>query len=54
MKRLCVFYKHAALYVGKRIDWIVCKQCRKALDKGILPLVLLVEGCPKKGNHRGK
>jgi hypothetical protein len=36
IKRLCVFHKDAAAYVGKRIEWIVCKQCQRGLRTGKL------------------
>jgi len=34
MKRLCVFYKSAAKFVGKPIEWIVCKECQRKLQRG--------------------
>jgi hypothetical protein len=34
MKRLCVFYYKAFAYLGKPIDWIICKQCQCKLAKG--------------------
>ena len=34
MKKLCVFYKDAEEWIGKRIDWIVCKECAKKLRDG--------------------
>lgn len=34
MKRLCIFYKYAGNYLGKPIDWIVCKECQKKLHYG--------------------
>ena len=34
MKRLCIFYKNADAYIGKQIDWIVCKQCQRKLRSG--------------------
>lgn len=38
MKRLCVFYKHAATYIGKPIEWIVCRECQKHLHSGDIHL----------------
>lgn len=32
-KRLCIFYKKAADWWGKDINWIVCKECQKKLKK---------------------
>lgn len=34
MKRLCIFYKFADKWLGKKIEWIVCKACQKRLLKG--------------------
>lgn len=34
MKRLCIFYVFAADWLGKPVEWIVCKQCQKKLRKG--------------------
>lgn len=34
VKRLCVFYKFADKWVGKKIEWIVCKECQKKLRAG--------------------
>src|SRR5579859_4093418 len=34
MKRLCVFYKRAHDWLGKPIEWIVCKECQKRLRRG--------------------
>lgn len=34
MKRLCVFYYKARDWVGKPVEWIVCKECQKQLRKG--------------------
>jgi len=34
MKRLCVFYKYAAKFVGKPIEWMVCKECQRKLQRG--------------------
>lgn len=31
MKRLCVFYRLAWQWRGRPIEWIVCKECQKAL-----------------------
>jgi hypothetical protein len=38
MKNLCVFYKFADRWVGKKIKWIVCKECQKKLGKEIARL----------------
>jgi hypothetical protein len=37
MKRLCFFYKNAPAYVGKKIEWIICRQCNRKLRKGVVP-----------------
>lgn len=34
MKRLCVFYYKAYEWLGKPIDWIICKECQRDLAKG--------------------
>lgn len=34
MKRLCVFYYRAEEWVGKRVEWIVCKECSKKIREG--------------------
>lgn len=38
MKRLCVFYKghkqSAEDWLGKLVEWVVCKECQKKLQKG--------------------
>ena len=36
MKRLCVFYKLASKWQGKRVEWIVCKECQKHIKQGRL------------------
>lgn len=33
MKRLCIFYKKAGLWHGRRVNWIVCNECQKKLGK---------------------
>lgn len=33
MKRLCVFYYKAPLWLGKPVEWIVCKECQKKLHE---------------------
>ena len=35
MKRLCVFYYKAYEWLGKPIDWIICKECQRGLAKGV-------------------
>jgi hypothetical protein len=40
MKRLCIFYdspnrKTALDWLGKPVQWIICKKCQKLLAKGI-------------------
>jgi hypothetical protein len=40
MKRLCVFYdspsrKTARDWLGKSIQWIVCKKCQRVLARGV-------------------
>ena len=40
-KRLCVFYNRAAQYLFPRdIEWILCKECRKAIERGELGSIL--------------
>lgn len=34
MKRLCMFYKKANEWVGKPIEWIICKECQKKILRG--------------------
>jgi hypothetical protein len=34
MRKLCVFYKNAAAYLGKPIVWIVCRECQDKLRAG--------------------
>jgi hypothetical protein len=34
MKRLCVFYYTADSWFGKKIEWIICKECQKKLKRG--------------------
>lgn len=39
MKRLCVFYdtpkrRTASEWLGRNIEWIVCKRCQKILRSG--------------------
>jgi hypothetical protein len=39
MKRLCVFYdsptrRTARDWLGKPVQWIICKECQKLLTKG--------------------
>jgi uncharacterized protein YlaI len=34
MKRLCIFYKHADRWIGKPIEWIVCKECQRKIQRG--------------------
>jgi hypothetical protein len=36
MKRLCVFYRLASQWQGKRVEWIVCKECQKKIQNGRL------------------
>jgi hypothetical protein len=35
-KRLCVFYVDAHAYYWKDIEWIVCKECQRFIQKGII------------------
>lgn len=40
MKRRCIFYdsptrKTASDFMGKKVEWIVCKECQKKLQKGV-------------------
>jgi hypothetical protein len=41
LKRLCVFYYRAARWAGRtKIEWIVCKQCRRKINKtGKMPFI---------------
>ena len=34
MKRLCVFYYRAHEWLGKRVQWIVCRECQRRLQRG--------------------
>jgi hypothetical protein len=35
MKRLCVFYCRPKQWLGKKnIEWIVCKECQRELQRG--------------------
>lgn len=34
MKRLCVFYKDADKWLGRKVNWIVCQQCQRKLRRG--------------------
>ena len=35
MKRLCVFYCRPKEWLGKsNVEWIVCKECQRQLQKG--------------------
>ena len=36
VKRLCVFYYRADEWLGKRVEWIVCKECQRKLVRGIM------------------
>jgi len=33
MKRLCVYYRLAEQWLGKPVQWIVCKECQAKLRK---------------------
>lgn len=35
MKRLCVFYYRADEWLGKRVEWIVCRECQRKLQRGM-------------------
>jgi hypothetical protein len=35
VKRLCVFYYKAHEWLGKPVNWIICKECQSELAKGI-------------------
>ena len=35
MKRLCVFYYKAHEWLGKPVNWIICKECQRELAKGV-------------------
>lgn len=40
-KRLCVFYRLAKLWQGgQRVEWIVCKECQRKIEKGLLPILI--------------
>lgn len=34
MKKVCMFNKKAGKWVGKLVEWIVCKDCQKKLFHG--------------------
>ena len=34
MKRLCVFYCRPQQWLGKPVEWIVCKECQRELQRG--------------------
>lgn len=34
MKRLCVFYRLAQDWLGRPVEWIVCKECQRKLQRG--------------------
>lgn len=34
MKHLCVFYRYANRWRGRRVQWIVCRECRRKLING--------------------
>ena len=36
MKRLCIFYRKAKQWEGKRVKWIVCQKCQKRIREGEL------------------
>lgn len=39
-KRLCVFYKVAEQWIGKDVEWIVCKHCQRLIEKGVIEIPL--------------
>lgn len=40
LKRLCVLYKHANQWQGKRVEWMVCKACQREIANGWLVYLL--------------
>jgi hypothetical protein len=56
MKKLCVFYKQAWKWLGKEVQWIVCKECQKKLLAGkLLKTKFKIESgtCPHCGEYMG-
>lgn len=54
MKKLCIFYKYTDKWIGKKIDWIVCKKCQRELKHGILlqPSYLYCDCLELPNTHR--
>lgn len=50
MKRLCVFYYLAAEWIGRPVEWIVCKECQRRLQRGDLR----ISGETTKASSHGK
>ena len=47
MKRLCVFYKHADRWIGKPIEWMVCKECQRKIQRGDARLKAGIRALPE-------
>ena len=42
MRRLCVFYIYADAYLGRPVEWIVCKECQQKIARGGHPFKIAV------------
>lgn len=48
MRKLCVFYKNAEQFLGKKIKWIVCQKCQKKLHRSeylVCPVASHTQSC---------
>jgi len=36
-KKLCIFYNHAWLWIGKPVEWIICAGCRRKMIRDLKP-----------------